>query len=65
MGSVAPNPETLGLVPAGRRYRRSASFVPIALAGATGSSAGTLALMHTLTAAINVVLLTRLAQKAY
>ena len=39
------------------------SFIPIALAGATGSSAGTLALMHTLAAAINVGLLTRLEQK--
>jgi Family of unknown function (DUF6069) len=39
------------------------SFIPIALAGAKGSSAGTLALMHTLAAAINVVLLTRLEQK--
>ena len=38
------------------------SFVPIALAGATGSSAGALALMHTVTAAINVGLLTRLGR---
>jgi len=35
------------------------SFVPIVLAGATGSSAATLALMHVVAAAINVGLLTR------
>jgi len=39
------------------------SFVPIALAGATGSSAATLALMHVVAAAINVGLLTRLGRK--
>lgn len=39
------------------------SFLPIALAGATGSSAGTLALMHVLAAATNVVLLTRSGRK--
>jgi Family of unknown function (DUF6069) len=39
------------------------SFIPIALAGATGSSAGTLALMHVLAAATNVGLLTRLGRK--
>jgi hypothetical protein len=39
------------------------SFIPIALAGATGSSAGTLALMHILAAAANVGLLTRLGRK--
>jgi hypothetical protein len=39
------------------------SFLPIALAGATGSSAGTLALMHVVAAAINVGLLTTLARK--
>lgn len=38
------------------------SFVPIVLAGATGSSAGALALMHTIAAAINVWLLTRLGR---
>jgi len=41
------------------------SFLPIAVAGVTGSSAGTLAVMHTLAAAINVGLLTRLEQKEY
>lgn len=39
------------------------SFIPIALAGATGSSAGTLALMHVLAAATNVGPLTRLGRK--
>ena len=39
------------------------SFLPIALAGATGSSAGTLALMHVLAAATNVGLFTRLGRK--
>ncbi len=39
------------------------SFLPIALAGATGSSAGTLALMHVLAAATDVGLLTRLDRK--
>jgi hypothetical protein len=39
------------------------SFIPIALAGATGSSAGTLALMHVLDATTNVGLLTRLGRK--
>ncbi len=39
------------------------SFAPIALAGATGSSAGTLALMHVVAAVTNVVLLTKLGQK--
>lgn len=38
------------------------SFVPIAVAGATGSSAGALALMHTIAAAINVGLLTKLGR---
>src|SRR3712207_773746 len=38
------------------------SFIPIALAGATGSSAGTLALMHVLAAITNVGLLTRLGR---
>jgi hypothetical protein len=38
------------------------SFIPIALAGATGSSAGTLALMHVVAAATNVGLLTRLGR---
>jgi hypothetical protein len=39
------------------------SFLPIALVGATGSSAGTLALMHVVAAAINVGLLTTLGRK--
>ena len=39
------------------------SFLPIALAGVTGSSAGTLAFMHALAAATNVGLLTRLGRK--
>jgi hypothetical protein len=39
------------------------SFIPIALAGATGSSAVMLALMHVLAAATNVSLLTRLGRK--
>jgi hypothetical protein len=39
------------------------SFLPIALAGAAGSSAGTLALMHVVATAINVDLLTRLGRK--
>jgi len=38
------------------------SFIPIALVGATGSSAGTLALMHVVAAATNVALLTRLGR---
>jgi hypothetical protein len=36
------------------------SFIPIALAGASGSSAGTLAFMHVVATAANVGLLTRL-----
>jgi Family of unknown function (DUF6069) len=40
------------------------SFVPIGLVGATGSSAGTLALMHVVAAVTNVGLLTALGQKA-
>jgi len=40
------------------------SFVPIELAGATGSSAGTLALMHVVAAVTNVGLLTTLGRKA-
>jgi uncharacterized protein DUF6069 len=39
------------------------SFLPIALAGATGSSAGVLALMHVVAAATNVGLLTTLGQR--
>src|SRR3712207_1180250 len=39
------------------------SFIPIALVGATGSSAGTLALMHAVAAATNVALLTRLGRE--
>ena len=39
------------------------SFLPIALAGVTGTSAGTLALMHVVAAAINVGLLTTLGRK--
>jgi hypothetical protein len=39
------------------------SFLPIALAGVTGSSAGALALMHVVAAATNVGLLTALAGK--
>lgn len=39
------------------------SFVPIALAGVAGSSAGALALMHVVAAATNVGLLTALAGK--
>ena len=39
------------------------SFVPIALAGAAGASAGTLALMHVVAAATNVGLLTALGRK--
>ena len=39
------------------------SFLPIALAGVTGSSAGALALMHVVAAATNVGLLTALATK--
>lgn len=39
------------------------SFVPIAVAGATGWSAGTLALMHAVAAAINVGLLTKSGRK--
>jgi Family of unknown function (DUF6069) len=39
------------------------SFLPIALAGVTGSSAGTLAFMHVVAAATNVRLLTRLGRK--
>ena len=39
------------------------SFLPIALAGATGSSAGTLAIMHVVAAATNVGLLTTLGRK--
>src|SRR5918998_2291278 len=38
------------------------SFIPVALAGATGSSAGTLALMHVVAAGANVGLLTKLGQ---
>ena len=40
------------------------SFAPIALGGATGSSAVTLALMHVVAAVTNVGLLTTLGQKA-
>jgi Family of unknown function (DUF6069) len=40
------------------------SFLPIALAGATGWSAGTLALMHVVAAVTNVGLLTTLGRKA-
>jgi hypothetical protein len=40
------------------------SFVPIELAGATGPSAGTLALMHVVAAVTNVGLLTTLGRKA-
>jgi hypothetical protein len=40
------------------------SFLPIALAGATGSSAGTLSLMHVVAAITNVGLLTTLGRKA-
>jgi hypothetical protein len=40
------------------------SFLPIALAGATGSSAGTLALMHVVAAVSNGGLLTTLGRKA-
>ena len=40
------------------------SFLPIVLAGATGSSAGTLALMHVVAAVTNVGLLTTLGRKA-
>jgi hypothetical protein len=39
------------------------SFIPIALAGATGSSAATLALMHVVAAVSDVGLLTRLGRK--
>lgn len=39
------------------------SLAPIALAGATGSSAATLALMHVVAAATNVGLLTKLGRK--
>jgi hypothetical protein len=39
------------------------SFLPIALAGVTGSSAGALALMHVVAAATNVGLLTRSGRK--
>jgi hypothetical protein len=39
------------------------SFLPIAMAGVTGSSAGTLAFMHVLAAVTNVGLLTRLGRK--
>jgi hypothetical protein len=39
------------------------SLIPIALAGATGSSAGTLAFMHVVAAATDVGLLTRLGRK--
>ena len=39
------------------------SFIPIALAGAAGSSAGTLAFMHVVAAATNVALLTRLGRE--
>jgi hypothetical protein len=39
------------------------SFIPIALVGATGSSAGTLALMHVVAAVTDVGLLTRLGRK--
>ncbi len=38
------------------------SFVPVVLAGATGTSAGTLALMHVVAAGTNVGLLTKLGQ---
>jgi len=39
------------------------SFLPIALAGASGTSAGTLALMHVVAAATNVGLFTRSGRK--
>jgi hypothetical protein len=39
------------------------SFLPISLAGVTGSSAGTLAFMHVVAAATNVGLLTRSGRK--
>jgi hypothetical protein len=39
------------------------SFLPIAMSGVTGSSAGTLAFMQVLVAATNVGLLTRLGRK--
>jgi nitrate/nitrite transporter NarK len=39
------------------------SFILIVLAGATGSSAGTLALMHVVAAVTNVSLLTKLGRK--
>lgn len=39
------------------------SFIPIVLVGATGPSAGTLALMHVVAAAIDVFQLARLAPK--
>ena len=39
------------------------SFVPIALSGATGSSAGTLAFMHAVAATIDAGLLARLGRK--
>ena len=39
------------------------SFLPIALAGAAGTSAGTLALMHVVAAATNVGLFTRSGRK--
>ena len=49
----------LGLAAAGLLL----SFIPIAVAGARGSSAGTLAVMHLVAAATNVGLLTKLGQK--
>ncbi len=39
------------------------SFIPIVLAGATGSSVGTLAFMHVVAAATNIGLFTRLGRK--
>ena len=39
------------------------SFVPIALSGASGATAGTLAFMHAVAAGIDVGLLTRLGRK--
>jgi Family of unknown function (DUF6069) len=39
------------------------SFIPIAVAGTTGSSAGTLAFMHVVAAVTNIGLFTRLGRK--
>jgi hypothetical protein len=64
MRSMGTNLVASGRVPA-RRLLRVGVLAAVLSAGATGSSAGTLALMHTLAAAINVGLLTRLEQKEY